>query len=74
MIFAHSRVSPLTSGRQQRYLAFISEYTNQLVYVPGTSNVVADALSCPEAAAACTARVCAAIADRSQNIFTEYAM
>ncbi len=35
---------PLTSGRQQRHLAFISEYTNQLKYLPGTSNVVADAL------------------------------
>jgi hypothetical protein len=38
------RVSPPTSGHQQCHLAFISEYTNQLVYVPGTSNVVADAL------------------------------
>jgi hypothetical protein len=38
--------------------------TNQLVYVPGTSNMVADALSRP-AAAAGTAWVCAAIADRS---------
>jgi hypothetical protein len=74
LIFALSRVSPLTSGRQQRHLAFISEYTNQLVYVPGTSNMVADALSLPEAAAVCTARVCGAIADRAQNIFTEYAM
>jgi cleavage and polyadenylation specificity factor subunit 1 len=65
LIFALSRVSPPTSGRQQRHLAFISEYTNHLVYVPGTSNVVADALSCPAAPAAGTARVCAAIADRS---------
>ncbi len=44
---------------------FISEYTNQLVYVPGMSNVVADALPCPAVAAAGTARVCAAIADRA---------
>jgi hypothetical protein len=44
LIFALHRVSPPTSGRQQRHLAFISEYTNQLVYLPGTSNVVADAL------------------------------
>jgi hypothetical protein len=65
LIFALHRVSPQTSGRQQRHLAFISEYTNQLVYVPGTSNVVADALSRPAAAAAGTAPVCAAIADRS---------
>jgi hypothetical protein len=65
LIFALNRVSPPTSGRQQRHLAFISEYTNQLVYLPGTSNVVADALSRPVAAAAGTVRVCAAIADRS---------
>ena len=65
LIFALNRVSPPTSGRQQRHLAFISEYTNHLVYVPGTSNVVADALSHPAAATTGTARVCAAIADRS---------
>ena len=64
-IFARHRVSPQTSGRQQRHLAFISEYTNQLVYVPGTSNVVADALSRPAAAAAGTAWVCAALTDKS---------
>ncbi len=52
LIFALNRVSPPTSGRQQRHLAFISEYTNQLVYVPGRSNVVADALSRPAAATA----------------------
>jgi hypothetical protein len=55
LIFALSRVSSPTSGRQQRHLAFISEYTNQLVYVPGTSNVVAETLSRPVAAAARTA-------------------
>jgi hypothetical protein len=49
LIFALNRVSPPTSGRQQRHLAFISKYTNQLVYVPGTSNVVADAVSRPAA-------------------------
>jgi hypothetical protein len=32
LIFALNRVSPPTSGCQQRHLAFISEYTNQLVY------------------------------------------
>jgi hypothetical protein len=60
LIFALHRVSPLTSGRQQRHLAFVSEYTNQLVYLPGTSNVVADVL-----AAAGVEWVCAAIADKS---------
>ncbi len=64
--FALHRVSTPTSGRQQRHLAFISEYTNQLVHLPGTANVVADALSRPAAAAAAGAEwVCAAIADRS---------
>jgi hypothetical protein len=65
LILALNRISLPTSGRQQRHLAFISEYTNQLVYVPGMSNVVADALSRLAAATAGTVRVCAAIADRS---------
>ncbi len=64
LIFALHRVSPPTSSRQQRHLAFISEYTNQLKYLPGTSNVVADALSRP-AAATGVEWVCAAIADKS---------
>jgi hypothetical protein len=65
LIFALHRVSPPTSGRQQRHLAFISEYTNQLKYLPGTTNVVADALSRPAAAAAGAEWVCAAIADKA---------
>jgi transposase InsO family protein len=64
---ALTRVSPPSSGRQQRHLAFISEYTTQLVYVPGTSNVVADALSRPlsSVATAAAALSCAAIADKT---------
>ncbi len=65
LIFALHRDSPPTSGRQQRHLAFISEYTSQLVYLPGTSYVVADALSRPAVAAAGIAWVCAAIANKS---------
>jgi hypothetical protein len=67
LIFALHRVSPPTSGRQQRHLVFISEYTNQLKYLPGTTNVVADALSRPATAAVAaeTERVCAAIADKA---------
>ncbi len=66
LIFALHRVSPPTSGCQQRHLAFISEYTNQLKYLPGTSNMVADALSRPAAAAAAGVEwACAAIADKS---------
>ncbi|MFN9906694.1 MAG: hypothetical protein ACK56F_11330, partial [bacterium] len=58
---------PPTSGRQQRHLAFISEYTNQLRYLPGTTNVVADALSRPATAAVAAGieQVCAAIADKA---------
>ncbi len=76
LIFALHRVSPPTSGRQQRHLAFISEYTNQLRYLPGTTNVVADALSRPATAAvaAGTERVCAAIADKAQLRRTETAV
>jgi hypothetical protein len=65
LIFALHRVSLPTSGRQQRHLAFISEYTNQLRYLPGTSNVVKDALSRPAAAAAGVEWVCASVADKS---------
>ncbi len=65
LIFALHRVSPLTSGRQQPHLAFISEYTNQMRYLPGTTNVVADALSRPAAAAAGAEWVCAAVADKA---------
>jgi len=66
LLCALTRVSPPTSGRQQRHLAFISEYTTLLVYVPGMSNVVADALSRPLSSSA-TAVVlsCAAIADKA---------
>jgi hypothetical protein len=71
LIFALNRVSPLTSGRQQRHLAFISEYTNQQVYVPGTSNVVADALSLLAAVAAGTVLVCTeTFGDRFSNTST----
>jgi hypothetical protein len=70
LIFALNRVSPPTSGRQQRHLAFILEYTNQLVYVPGKANVVADSLSHPVAAPAGTAKIYAAIVDRSPLVGT----
>jgi hypothetical protein len=63
LIFALDRISPLTSGRKQRHLAFISKYTSILVFVPDTSNVMADALSRPVSGIA--ALVCAAIADRA---------
>jgi hypothetical protein len=33
--------------RQQRHLAFISEFNVQLSYLPGLKNVVADFSSCP---------------------------
>lgn len=36
--------------RQQRHLSFIAEYTNDIRFVPGVENVVADTLSRPPAA------------------------
>ena len=41
------RVTPPVSARQQRHLAFLSEYTTDFVYLPGAANVAADALSRP---------------------------
>jgi hypothetical protein len=35
------------SPRQQRHLAFISEFNVQILYLPSLKNVVADFLSCP---------------------------
>ncbi len=40
-------VTPPQSARQQRHLAFVSEFTTDLRLTPGTENVVADALSRP---------------------------
>jgi hypothetical protein len=47
LVIAISRVSARISPRQQRHLAFISEFNVQLLYLPGLKNVVADILSCP---------------------------
>ena len=59
-------MSPPVLGRQQRQLAFISEYTDDLTHVPGSSNVVADALSRPSSLTADSTQVsCAAIADNA---------
>jgi hypothetical protein len=44
-----TRVTPPHSARQQRHLAFVSEFTTDLRHTPGTENVVADALSRPPA-------------------------
>lgn len=41
------RVSPPWSARQQRHLSALAEFSLDLVHTPGTSNVVADALSRP---------------------------
>jgi hypothetical protein len=47
LVTAISRVSALISPRQQRHLAYISEFNWQMLYLPGLKNVVADFLSCP---------------------------
>jgi hypothetical protein len=67
LLYALTRVSPPASGRQQCQLAFISEYTTLLVYMPGMSNMVADALSRPlsSSATAAAAICCAAIAAKA---------
>ena len=52
LTFALQRVSDHWSGRQQRHLSFIAEYTADLRHIPGKENVVADALSRPAAAVA----------------------
>jgi cleavage and polyadenylation specificity factor subunit 1 len=52
LTFALHRVTDAWSARQQRQLAYIAEYTSDLRHVPGSSNVVADALSRPAAAIA----------------------
>jgi hypothetical protein len=43
------RVSSPISVRQQRQLAFIAEFTGDIRYIPGSSNVVADSLCRPAA-------------------------
>ena len=50
LVAAINRVSPPWSARQQRHLAFISEFTTDLQHLPGASNVVADTLSRPPSA------------------------
>jgi hypothetical protein len=47
LVTAISRVSTPISSRQQRHLAFISEFNVQLLYLPGFKNVVADFMSRP---------------------------
>ncbi len=49
LVAAMVRVTPPQSARQQRHLAYISEFTTDLRHTPGSENVVADALSRPPA-------------------------
>lgn len=41
------RAMPPVSARQQRHLAFITEFTSDVAYLPGLANQAADALSRP---------------------------
>lgn len=45
LTFAFSKVSDPWSARQQRHLAYISEYTTDIQHLAGKTNKVADALS-----------------------------
>jgi len=47
LISAMVGVTPPWSARQQRHLAYISEFTTDICHTPGAENVVADALSRP---------------------------
>jgi hypothetical protein len=47
LVTALSRLSPPWSARQQRQLAYLSEFTSDIRHTPGHANVVADALSRP---------------------------
>jgi len=47
LTFALHRQSDAWSARQQRQLSYMAEFTLTIEHVPGSTNVVADALSCP---------------------------
>jgi hypothetical protein len=47
LVTALSRLSSPWSARQQRQLAYLSEFTSDIRHTPGHANVVADALSRP---------------------------
>ncbi len=47
LVAAMTHVTPLQSARQQRHLAFVSEFTTDLRHTPGSENVVAKTLSRP---------------------------
>jgi cleavage and polyadenylation specificity factor subunit 1 len=47
LVAAIAKKATPVSGRQQRQLSFLSEFTTNFVYCPGPKNVVADALSRP---------------------------
>ena len=41
------RVSPPWSAHQQRHLSYLAEFTDDIRFLPGELNPVADCLSCP---------------------------
>jgi hypothetical protein len=51
LVAALQRVSPPTSARQQRQLAFLSEFSAKFQHTAGSENVVADMLSRPSLSA-----------------------
>jgi hypothetical protein len=54
LVAAIHRRSPPWSARQQRQLAYISEFTTDFRHIPGQQNIVADALSRSDVAASLT--------------------
>lgn len=67
LIHALHRVTPPKSARQQRQLAFISEFSLSPIYTPGKTNVVADALSRPPSPTATIAALYPVHATTSAN-------
>jgi hypothetical protein len=60
LVIALSHVSVTISHRQQRHLAFISEFNVQLLYLPGLKNVFADFYPPPPESAGTVAAMAAA--------------
>ena len=68
LVAAIKRVSPPWSARQQRHLAFVSEFSTDLQHLPGQANVVADSLSRPPQLSAPAPPAVAALARAAEAV------